>query len=81
MLLSTSWKGIPLSTVTEVPRTERIVKVGRRELFVTEAGSGHPVVLLHGGGAGATGASNYSRNIDTLAEHFRVIVPDMPGYG
>ena len=25
--------------------------------------------------------SNYSRNIEPLAQHFRVIVPDMPGYG
>jgi len=39
------------------------------------------VVLLHGGGPGASGVSNYSRNIDALAEHFRVLVPDMPGYG
>ncbi|SDL07178.1 2-hydroxy-6-oxonona-2,4-dienedioate hydrolase/4,5:9,10-diseco-3-hydroxy-5,9,17-trioxoandrosta-1(10),2-diene-4-oate hydrolase [Nocardioides sp. YR527] len=61
--------------------TERTVRVGRRDIFLTEAGSGPPVVLLHGGGAGATGASNYGRNIDALAEHFRVIVPDMPGYG
>jgi pimeloyl-ACP methyl ester carboxylesterase len=38
-------------------------------------------VLLHGGGPGASGVSNYSRNIDALARHFRVIVPDMPGYG
>ena len=37
--------------------------------------------MLHGGGPGASGVSNYSRNIDSLAEHFRVIVPDMPGYG
>ena len=37
--------------------------------------------MLHGGGPGASGVSNYSRNIDALAEHFRVIVPDMPGYG
>lgn len=63
------------------PRIESMVQVGHRELFVTEAGSGTPLVLLHGGGPGATGASNYSRNIDVLAEHFRVIVPDMPGYG
>lgn len=62
-------------------RTERMVRVGARDLFVTEAGTGAPVVLLHGGGAGATGASNYVRNIDALAEHFHVIVPDMPGYG
>src|SRR5262245_15626363 len=58
-----------------------MVRVGARELFVTEAGSGQPVVLLHGGGAGATGTSNYVRNIDALAEHFHVIVPDRPGYG
>lgn len=64
-----------------VQRSERMIRVGARELFVTEAGAGDPVVLLHGGGAGATGASNYVRNIDALAEHFRVIVPDMPGYG
>jgi len=62
-------------------RSENLVQVGRREIFVTEAGDGPAVVLLHGGGPGATGASNYGRNIDTLAEHFRVIVPDMPGYG
>jgi len=61
--------------------TESTVRVGHRDIFVTEAGSGTPVVLLHGGGAGATGASNYPRNIEALAQHFRVIVPDMPGYG
>jgi 2-hydroxy-6-oxonona-2,4-dienedioate hydrolase/4,5:9,10-diseco-3-hydroxy-5,9,17-trioxoandrosta-1(10),2-diene-4-oate hydrolase len=72
------------ATSTEPARLERLehtVRVGTRSIFVTEAGAGTPVVLLHGGGAGATGASNYSRNIDALAEHFRVIVPDMPGYG
>ena len=37
--------------------------------------------MLHGGGPGASGVSNYSRNIDALAQRFRVIVPDMPGYG
>lgn len=62
-------------------RTERLIRVGRRQIFVTEAGAGRPVVLLHGGGAGATGASNYARNIDAFAERFHVIVPDMPGYG
>lgn len=70
-----------MTTVNDLTRTERTVRVGRRDVFLTEAGSGHPVVLLHGGGAGATGVSNYARNIDVLAQHFRVIVPDMPGYG
>lgn len=67
--------------VAQAARTERTIEVGDRQIFVTEAGAGPAVVLLHGGGAGATGASNYARNIDALAQHFRVIVPDMPGYG
>lgn len=70
-----------MNTLVTAPRTEETVQVGRRELFVTQAGDGAPVVLLHGGGPGATGASNYVRNIDALARHFRVIVPDLPGYG
>jgi pimeloyl-ACP methyl ester carboxylesterase len=37
--------------------------------------------MLHGGGPGASGVTNYSRNIDALAQRYRVIVPDMPGYG
>jgi 2-hydroxy-6-oxonona-2,4-dienedioate hydrolase/4,5:9,10-diseco-3-hydroxy-5,9,17-trioxoandrosta-1(10),2-diene-4-oate hydrolase len=70
-----------MDVLQRVPRTESVVRVGHRKIFVTEAGAGDPVVLLHGGGPGATGVSNYSRNIDVLADRFRVIVPDLPGYG
>jgi 4,5:9,10-diseco-3-hydroxy-5,9,17-trioxoandrosta-1(10),2-diene-4-oate hydrolase len=66
-------------TTTEL--TERIVTVAGRPLFVAEAGTGPAVVMLHGGGPGASGVSNYSRNIEALARTHRVIVPDMPGYG
>ncbi|MTE15281.1 alpha/beta fold hydrolase [Nocardia aurantiaca] len=59
----------------------RTVRVGEREIFFVEAGSGPVVVLLHGGGPGASGMSNFSRNVEVLAQRFRVIVPDMPGYG
>jgi pimeloyl-ACP methyl ester carboxylesterase len=59
----------------------RHVTFGNRRIFVSEAGEGYPVVLLHGGGPGASGLSNYSRNIDALAGHFRALVPDMQGYG
>jgi 2-hydroxy-6-oxonona-2,4-dienedioate hydrolase/4,5:9,10-diseco-3-hydroxy-5,9,17-trioxoandrosta-1(10),2-diene-4-oate hydrolase len=61
--------------------TEHTVRVDGKDIFVAETGTGVPVVLLHGGGPGASGVSNYSRNIDALAERFRVLVPDMPGYG
>ncbi|MEU9742632.1 alpha/beta fold hydrolase [Micromonospora chersina] len=57
------------------------MRVGARNIAVTERGAGQSVVLLHGGGPGASGLSNYARNIDALAQRFRVIVPDLPGYG
>ncbi|WP_280232869.1 alpha/beta fold hydrolase [Nocardia cyriacigeorgica] len=61
--------------------TGRTVQVGGSEIYFNEFGSGPAVVLLHGGGPGATGLSNYARNIEAMAEHFRVLVLDMPGYG
>lgn len=59
----------------------RTVRVGDRDIFVTESGEGPAVVLLHGGGPGASGLTNYARNIEALARRFHVVVPDMPGYG
>jgi len=61
--------------------TEHTITVAGRKIFVAEAGSGPAVLLLHGGGPGASGASNYSRNIDALAKRYCVLVPDMPVYG
>ena len=75
-------------TRREVIRKESTVCVGARDVFLTEAVAAAgatlemPLVLLHGGGPGATGASNYARNIDAFASAgYRVLVPDMPGYG
>jgi 4,5:9,10-diseco-3-hydroxy-5,9,17-trioxoandrosta-1(10),2-diene-4-oate hydrolase len=52
-------------------------------LHYEEAGShkGTPVVLIHGGGPGASGLSNFAKNLPVFAEHFRTIVVDQPGYG
>ncbi|MFE8015891.1 alpha/beta fold hydrolase [Streptomyces antibioticus] len=71
-----------MTTRTEVPAMhEHLLDVGGKKIFVAETGQGAPVLLLHGGGPGASGISNYSRNIAELAKEFRVIVPDLPGYG
>jgi 2-hydroxy-6-oxonona-2,4-dienedioate hydrolase len=59
----------------------RTVRTKNWSIHLNEVGAGHPVVLLHGGGPGATGWSNYSPNIEALSAHFRVIAPDMPGWG
>ncbi|MDA3628409.1 alpha/beta fold hydrolase [Saccharopolyspora sp. WRP15-2] len=39
------------------------------------------VVMLHGGGPGASSWSNFSRNIPVFAERFHVIAVDQPGFG
>ncbi|MGZ4554358.1 MAG: 4,5:9,10-diseco-3-hydroxy-5,9,17-trioxoandrosta-1(10),2-diene-4-oate hydrolase [Mycobacteriaceae bacterium] len=44
-------------------------------------GNGPTVVLLHGGGPGASSWSNFGRNIAVLAESFHVIAVDQPGFG
>lgn len=71
-----------MTTDTEVPSMrESLLDVAGKKIFVAETGDGPPVLLLHGGGPGASGVSNYQRNIGELAKEYRVIVPDLPGYG
>ena len=67
--------------MTTAALSEHTVLVKGHPIFYAEAGTGDAVVMLHGGGPGASGVSNYSRNIEALATKYRVIVPDMPGYG
>jgi len=46
-----------------------------------ERAAGLPVVMLHGGGPGASGASNFGPNLPVFAERFRTLVVDQPGFG
>ncbi|MEU9734787.1 alpha/beta fold hydrolase [Streptomyces sp. NPDC048002] len=48
---------------------------------MAETGEGPVLVMLHGGGPGASGVSNYHQNLPELAQHFRVLLPDQPGFG
>jgi len=67
--------------VAPVEMRETTVTVGHRTIKLWIGGKGEPLLMLHGGGPGATGMSNYSRNIDVLGTSFQLIIPDMPGYG
>jgi pimeloyl-ACP methyl ester carboxylesterase len=46
-----------------------------------EQGEGEPLILVHGGGAGADGRSNFETNFPIFAKHMRVIAYDMVGFG
>ncbi|HBF97643.1 MAG TPA: alpha/beta hydrolase [Alphaproteobacteria bacterium] len=61
--------------------TSKFVQAGDVKVHYNEAGEGETLILIHGGGPGATGWSNYQRNIDALSKHFRCILIDLPGYG
>jgi 2-hydroxy-6-oxonona-2,4-dienedioate hydrolase len=61
--------------------TGRDVQTKKWKIHYNEAGTGYPVIMLHGTGPGATGWSNFSRNVEALAPKYRMIAMDAPGWG
>jgi 2-hydroxymuconate-semialdehyde hydrolase len=64
------------------------LKIQRRSTVVDglvtsylEDGIGDPVILLHGGEFGVSAEIGWEHNIAALAEHHRVLAPDMLGFG
>ncbi len=70
----------PAATVARIDRTaeRRTTPCGDGHLVWRLWGNGPPLVLLHGAFGSWT---HWLRNIPALAARFRVIAPDMPGYG
>lgn len=60
---------------------DRYLQLSKFRVHFVEAGTGPAIVLLHGSGPGATGSTNFGPNIGPLAERFRVLAIDMPGWG
>ena len=46
-----------------------------------EAGKGDALFLLHGSGPGVSGWSNWSKSMASFSDKWRVIVPDIAGFG
>ena len=67
--------------------TGRYAEAGGMRLHYYEAGpddgqpGGPPVVMLHGGGPGASAWSNFGPNLPVFAERFRTLLVDQPGFG
>jgi 4,5:9,10-diseco-3-hydroxy-5,9,17-trioxoandrosta-1(10),2-diene-4-oate hydrolase len=71
--------------MTEPAETSRFADAAGMRLHCHEAGPASPdapaVVLLHGGGPGASGWSNFGRNLPVFAGRFRTLLVDQPGFG
>lgn len=57
------------------------VLTGDFQTHYLEAGHGEPLILVHGGGAGADAVGNWSGTIPIFAEHHHVYALDMVGFG
>jgi 4,5:9,10-diseco-3-hydroxy-5,9,17-trioxoandrosta-1(10),2-diene-4-oate hydrolase len=67
-------------TTLDFEETSRYLE-GDYRLHYHEAGDGPALVLLHGSGPGVSGWSNFRGNFPVLAERFRTVLLDMPGFG
>ncbi|KAF0962737.1 alpha/beta fold hydrolase [Rhodococcus sp. T7] len=71
-----------MTTTTErSPEIARTVDVGGIATNYHDEGDGHPVVLIHGSGPGVTAWANWRATIPALATRFRVVAPDILGFG
>jgi 4,5:9,10-diseco-3-hydroxy-5,9,17-trioxoandrosta-1(10),2-diene-4-oate hydrolase len=69
-----------MSELTE-SGTSKFVELDGVKIHYHDAGKGETLVLLHGGGPGASSWSNFKGNIDELSQKYRVIMMDQPGFG
>jgi pimeloyl-ACP methyl ester carboxylesterase len=68
-------------TTGENPEIGATVDANSIKTNYLEAGQGDPVVLIHGSGPGVTSYANWRLVMPALAENFRVLAPDMVGFG
>src|SRR6201988_885514 len=67
--------------MTDVALKHHQVTTSLGEIAIAETGEGPALVMLHGGGPGASGVSNDPQNLPALTQQFRVVLPDQPGFG
>ena len=68
-----------MTTSTAV--VQRTIDAGGIDTSYLEAGSGDPVIMLHGSGPGVSGLANWQHNITALSQRFHVLAPDIVGFG
>ncbi|MDF3306762.1 alpha/beta hydrolase [Rhodococcus sp. T2V] len=69
------------TTTDQSPEIAKTIDVNGVATNYHDVGEGAPVVLIHGSGPGVTAWANWRTTIPHLAEKFRVIAPDILGFG
>ncbi|ABG99128.1 alpha/beta-fold C-C bond hydrolase (plasmid) [Rhodococcus jostii RHA1] len=69
------------TTTDQSPEIAKTIDVNGIATNYHDVGEGAPVVLIHGSGPGVTAWANWRTTIPHLAEKFRVIAPDILGFG
>jgi len=68
-------------SATQRPEIANSIQTGAFKTNYHDLGSGYPVTLLHGSGPGVTAWANWNKLFPLLKGNFRVIAPDMAGFG
>jgi 2-hydroxymuconate-semialdehyde hydrolase len=63
------------------PEIANNIKTGSFNTNYHDIGGGTPVVMLHGSGPGVTAWANWNKVFPILEKDFRVIAPDLVGFG
>ena len=79
--MSQAVQDLSFETTSRFAQVRDDMRLHYHEAGVENRETAGTVVLLHGGGPGASSWSNFSKNIAVLAEHFHVLAVDQPGYG
>jgi len=67
--------------MTDNPEIGKFVETNGYKTNVHDEGQGPALLLLHGSGAGVTGWANWRGLIPEMSQKYRVIAPDLVGFG
>jgi 2-hydroxymuconate-semialdehyde hydrolase len=67
--------------VSQNPEIGSSVRAANLDTNLHDAGKGFPIMLLHGSGPGVSAWANWRLTIPDLAKEYRVVAPDLVGFG
>ncbi len=81
MTLGAKGPGAVMGATLNEAESSQFIRAGTVRIHYNQVGSGPPLICLHGGGPGAASWSNFARNIEAFAKHYRVLLVDLPRFG